>query len=195
MTGEHGCFQTVMIDNATDGDWLITQYIDTTLSSGMSLNEVQVNIDLRFSDTCMGTCLLQLHIYETDVENNTGQGRTRLTDGRYRMSGNISNGINTVRSINASGFYLGIRASGGTSVTINQISIRHTICPENTINFVAYPVSYASASEVNGICLDNSQSLSGMPTEMCGDDGTWSSSSSCVCSSGYEVENDVCTGS
>lgn len=188
-TGDLNCHQTVMVSNATD-DWLITQYINTTLSSGRSATEVEV--DIRF--TCTRNCLsnLDLFYYPTNTEQS---GLDALRDNSFTRVGQVMNGSNPVTGITTSGFYLAIRAERNIFVTVNQISIILTVCGEGTVSLISFPEAYATATSVAGSCSANSvPSDSAALTGICRNNGVWDASSSCVCDAGYFLDNDACTG-
>ena len=188
-TGNSSCPQSVMVSSATD-DWLITQYINSTLSSGTSATEVDVHIQF----TCTGNCSsnLDLVYYPTNTEQSPSE-LTALRDSFVRVNP-VLNGRNRVTGFTTtSGFYLAIQATGNISVTINQISIILTVCGERTVNLISFPEAYASS--VAGSCSANSMpSGSGAVNGTCGNDGMWTTSSSCVCNAGYFLDNDACTG-
>ena len=186
-TGDTNCPQRVMVSNATN-DWLITQYINTTLSSGESASDVEVNIQF----TCTGSCSsnLALLYYPT----NTPLEFTALSINMFMSIGQAMNGTNPVTGINTSGFFLAIQAMGAIFVTVDQISIIPTICRAETINLINFPEAYPIATNRVGSCTADSEQSSGSLTGSCGINGMWETSSSCVCIAGYFMQNDSCTG-
>ena len=173
-----------MISNASD-DWLITQYINTTLDSGINASELVVDIQF----TCMGNCSTYLDLLHYSVDSEQSQP----FNGPFVKIGPVSSGSNRVTGINTTGLYLALQATGTVSVTVNRISIILTVCEEETISLINFPLAYSSTSSVSGSCLANSNS-SGSPTGTCGASGTWTTSSSCVCDSGYFLDSGTCKG-
>ena len=155
ITGDTNCQQRVMVSNATD-DWLITQYINTTLSSGEFASDIEVNIQF----TCAGNCSsnLALLYYPT----NTPLEFTALSINMFMSIGQAMNGTNPVTGISTSGFFLAIQAMGAISVTVDQISIIPTICRAETINLINFPEAYPTATNrVGGNCTADSEQSSG----------------------------------
>ena len=192
MAGEGTCSQNVMVCNASD-DWLITQYINTTLGIGLMASEVQV--DIIFS--CTGDCSSGLDLFYYPIDTEQSQSVvTTLPDNSFIRVGQVSNGSNTVTGITTAGFYLAVRATTTVCVTVHQISIILTVCGEDTVNLITFPEAYASTTyNMTDSCSANSEpSGSESLTGTCGDNGMWTTSSSCVCSPGHFLENDVCTG-
>ena len=183
-TGDTNCPQNVMVSNAIN-DWLITQYINTTLSSSESANDVEVNIQF----TCTGNCSsnLALLYYPTNTP-------LEFSINMFMSIGQAMNGINSVTGINTSGFFLAIQAMGAISVTVAQISIIPTICRAETINLINFPEAYPTATSRVGSCTAGSEQSGGSPIGSCGSNGMWETSSSCVCIAGYFLQNDSCTG-
>ena len=178
------CEQSVTICNSTN-DWLITQYIDTTLNS-MTASELQVTI------SCSGgTCPsgLTLQQYSTNTEVN----QQNISVGSFSAVGDVVNGNNGLTGLNTTGFYLAIRAESDDCVTIDRVSIIVSVCSEETINLVTYSASYTSSTSVRGECAANSQTSSTL-SATCETTGSWTTSSSCQCSAGYFLDSGVCTG-
>lgn len=138
-----------------------------------------------------GTCPtgLQLRIYSTSTELDPAG---RLDD--FGSGTTVANGNNQVTGLTMSGFYLALQAEMNACVTINQISIVLTVCSEESIALVTFPESYASGDEVTGVCAANSQQNAGSLSATCESSGSWSTSSSCVCSPGYFLDGNDCTG-
>lgn len=178
-----------MVSNASD-DWLITQYINTTLSSS-GIPATDLVVDIRV--TCTGDCLSNLDLLYYPSDTVVPQSDLiALRDNSFIRIGPVINGSNSVNGITRAGFHLAIRATGGISVTVNQISIITTVCREDTVNLINFSEAYTTA---NGSCSANSEpSGSGSLTGTCGNDGMWTASSSCVCSAGYFLDNSTCTG-
>ena len=166
-TGETGCLQHVMICNSSD-DWSITEYFKTTLDSGMRANEVQVNAML---------------------------DRGRVPESMFTQIGPVVDGNNGVSGLSMDGFYLAIQASSSVCVTIERIYIISSVCSETIINLIIFPESYAMNSPVNGQCSNNSErSGSEALNATCESNGEWTTTSSCMCSAGYFLDNGVCSG-
>ena len=188
MSGEGNCLQSVMVCNSTN-DWLITQFINTTLDSGVRPSEVQVDI------RCTGGCPssgLELWYNPTNTVTSTPSD----PQATFTTIGAVTDGTNTVTGLgNVAGFHLALRALT-VCTTIEQISIISSVCSGTTVNLITFPESYAINSPITGQCIENSeQSGSGALTATCGSsDGTWTSTASCVCSSGYFLDNGVCSG-
>jgi hypothetical protein len=179
-----------MVSNATD-DWVITQYINTTLSSGESASEVGVNIQF----TCTGDCSTSLTLlYHPTSTPSEFLGSSNM----FTPVDPVINGSNLLRGITTSGFFLAIQATGDISVTVNQISIILTICREETVNLTRFPVAYSTANLTAGTCSADSEpsmrSSESSLTGTCDSNGMWVTSSSCVCSAGYFLQDDLCTG-
>jgi hypothetical protein len=178
-----------MVSNATD-DWVITQYINTMLSSGESASEVEVNIQF----TCTGDCSTSLTLlYHPTSTPSEFLGSSNM----FAPVDPVINGSNLLRGITTSGFFLAIRATGDISVTVNQISIVLTICREETVSLIRFPVAYSTAISIAGTCSADSELSNGSSlTGTCGSKGMWATSSSCICSAGYGyfLQNDSCTG-
>ena len=189
VTGESRCPQRVMVSNAVDTR-LITQYINTTLSSGRSASEVEVDIQF----TCTGDCSTSLHLlyYPTNTEQNL----TALPSDSFTLIGPVVNGSNPVTGITAAGFYLSVQATGSISVIIHRISVIATFCGEQTVNLISFPEAYPTTTLEAGSCsIANSEPMGGgVLTGTCGNNGNWATSSSCVCSAGYFLDNGACTG-
>ena len=183
-TGDTNCPQRVMVSNATD-DWLITQYINTMLSSGESASDVEVNIQF----TCTGNCSSNLALLYYPTNSPTAPSINL-----FMSIGQAMNGTNPVTGINTSGFFLAIQATGAISATVNQISIIPTICRAETINLVRFLEAYPTATVSVGNCTAGSEQSGGPLTGSCGINGMWETSSSCVCIAGYFLQNDSCTG-
>ena len=184
--GDANCAQTVTICNSTD-DWLVTQYINTILDSGVRATQLPVEI------SCTGNCsLLELWIYQTN-DANIDRTVVNLT-ATFTMVESVSSTV-MLNALAMDGFYLAVRAQSGACATINQLSITATVCSEETINLVTYPITYALSGPVIGSCLvDSEPSDGGALTATCGSDGQWTTSASCMCSPGHTLNNDVCVG-
>ena len=187
--GETDCPQFVMICNSSD-DWLITQYINTTLNNGVRANEVQVNI--RCTNGCPPTGL-KLWYYST---NNAMLDRGRVSESTFTQIGPVVDGNNRVPGLTSmDGFYLAFQASSSVCVTIERIYIILSVCSETTTNLVTFPESYAMNSSVTGQCSDNSEPSGSEPlTGTCEINGEWTTTSSCVCSAGFFLDSGVCSG-
>lgn len=176
----------------SSADWLITQYINTTLNNGMRANEVKVNIDC--TNGCP-TAGLNLWYYSTnDAMLDRGTSERTLN---FTQIGSVVDGENRVSGLTSmDGFYLAIQASSSSvCVTIERIYIIPSVCSEMTTNLVTFPESYAVNSPVIGQCSNNSEK-SGSETlyATCEINGEWSTTSSCVCSAGYFLDSGVCSG-
>ena len=180
-----------MVNNASD-DWLITQYINTTLSNGITA--IDLDVDIQF--TCTGNCSSNLDLFYHPTNIVLSQSElVALRDNSFTRTAPVINGSNPVSGITTPGFYLAIRAIGDISVTVNRISIITTVCGEETVNLINFPEAYARATSMNGSCSTNSEPSGSEPlTGTCGNDGMWTASSLCNCSAGYSLNNDACTG-
>ena len=178
------CEQNVTICNSTN-DWLITQYIDTTLN-GMTASELQVTISCS-GGTCPSGLMLQQYLTNTEVNQQS------IAVNSFSAVGEVVNGNNSLTGLTTSGFYLAIRAESGACVTIDQVSIIVSVCNEETINLVTYLASYSPSTQVSGECAANSQTSSTL-SATCETTGSWTTSSSCQCNAGYFLDSGVCTG-
>lgn len=187
--GTTDCSQFAMICNSSD-DWLVTQYINTTLNNGMKANVVEVNI--RCTNGCPAAGL-NLWYYST---NDAMLDRGRVSESTFTQIGPVVDDINRVSGLTSmDGFYLAFQASSSVCVTIERIYIIPSVCSETRTNLVTFPESYSVNSPVIGQCSNNSQpSGSEALNGTCEINGEWTTTSSCVCSAGYFLDNGVCAG-
>ena len=98
------------------------------------------------------------------------------------------------------GFYLAV-VDFGTCMSVNHLIVLYYVCPEETSERISRPetIEYESLGDsvikVNGECVGNSSPQFGSsPVLQCGNMGQWQVVIPCLCSPGYELQEEECSG-
>ena len=192
----HNQMHVCGFSEGVQNNWLITQYINRQLSSGLSVNHVNVELDMELNE-CSRTelCSQSIEVYKWETSTVNATLATNTTN--YDRVGEISSPFNssTVRfngtaqielTSERSGFYLAF-VDVGTCITIYHVLVSYNVCLSGIEDLVLLPETLAPTAELSGQCIDNSSTAGGMdPVIRCSNEGRWEVELGCLCNPGYE---------
>ncbi len=213
------CRQSVFAcgyDIGPQENWLITQYINRTISDGTHLPQVRVLVEFEL-DSCPEGIICErsfvLYKYETSVESDSlarsiskyqrTHGVFLGNDTRYNIKQNRAIELNF--DTDKEGFYLAI-VDETLCIGVTRVIVLYHVCPGGVMDNVNQPETLAPHFEhlnqplaVSAQCVEAASPENGVSAMLnCNQGGAWTpvQGSGCRCNPGFIASEDgsSCTG-
>ena len=160
-----------------------------------------MNITTNFQECRLNPSCTQLYVDMYRYERNGVDATAARTTANYQIVRRIEQpsdfsgqqyaaSFSFTPSGNASGFYLGFRATG-TCINIMRLQVYYRISPQRTVGLVTYPeialpcTGSSGSATAMATCAANSRNLTSLLVA-CFADGRCDSVATCACIPGYE---------
>ena len=203
MEGYTNCQTKFTGCNSSNGNWLITQYINKKADVTYAI-EITVETHTRsITRECSLPCDYGLHIYYYPSNGPVANG-AQLNTSNYIYAGEmvtstaltLTSHVTFSLSSQFDRFYIAIEAKK-ICIEMFHVKVSYKLCPKKNVGLVVYPSTPIGASAANTSASCKANAIVSPNTSLsivCKTNGAFSGSPECLCAGGYFSTGKACYG-